>query len=70
MTNKAKGKEALKDRRERALVRRREELHKWIIGSPIGIMGVNESEQKEKIDRATQDVDCLEKKIGRIPQGG
>jgi hypothetical protein len=59
--NKAKGKEALRARRERALSRRSKELINWIDGEPFGF---NVSERQEKIDRASKDVKCLERKLG------
>lgn len=59
--NKAKGKEALRARRERALNRRREELHKWI---HIQGFGFEEMEHKQKIERATKDIEDLERKLG------
>lgn len=63
MVHVAKGKEARRTRRERALSRRRGELEKWI-------MGVNADDQKEKIDRATKDVENLENRIGRVVKKG
>lgn len=68
--NTAKGKDALKARRERALKLRREHLCMWV--DNFSGFGLEETPvidpifRQRKIDRATKDVENLERKLGHV----
>lgn len=72
MTHMAKGKGKLRTRRERALIRRREELRKWIenLFDKNEEPGYNPYDRQAKMDRATEDIEHLERRLGFVRTKG